>query len=329
MDNIPHESILRYHPKDGSAHSTAVMVENTLLEVKREGQTVRNRYPSVDVWLLSFPGASWSEIVVSHPADARPTNARSEPEPEPEPEDNKVSDEKAQEQEQKTTKKTKKAEKAEKLKLHLIPSSRQIYSTMWTHHLHHLMKEANPALLKREDVIRAFNRLVDVLVEHQTHVYTISPNLSNRYEENTVIPDMSKTHKELSIVCHVEMNSVYRDPGTGRMVIHRRYYRPHAPIPTKEEFHISKQILDAYLPLLDLIRGDILPYMERMRAAAKNKYITREIQKLMERMDRAQANFERDLEYRKRALDAFVSRHETEMSRTRKLIADLVSTKSE
>ncbi len=66
---IPHESILRYYPKDGSPHSTAIMVEDTVVEVKREGQTVRNRYPSVEVWLLSFPGGSWHEVIVSHPGD--------------------------------------------------------------------------------------------------------------------------------------------------------------------------------------------------------------------------------------------------------------------
>lgn len=324
MDNIPHESILRYHPKDDSAHSTAVMVEGTLLEVKREGQTVRNRYPSVDVWLLSFPGASWADVVVSHPSDARPSDAR--PEPELESEDKTVGDEKEQKPK---PKKTEKAKTPEKPKLQLIPMSRQIYAVTWTHHLHQMMKEANPALLKREDVIQAFNGLVNVLLEHQMHVYTITPILSNRYDENTVLPDMTKPNKELCVICHVEMNSVRRDQATGRMVIHRRYYRPCVPAPSKEELLISNHILNAYLPLLELIRDDILPHMERMRAETKKKQIDREIQRKIERMERLQEKFDQELDRRKRLLGAFIQNHEEDMREFRNSIARLVSSKSE
>ena len=345
MNTIPHESILRYYPKDASAHSTAVKVEGTVLEVKREGHTVRNRYPSVDVWLLSFPGASWSEVVVSHPAD-KEKNVSDEKEVGNETEtgdketgdketgdketgDKETGAEEKQQQNNIDTAKAEKTKKTEKVKLHLIPASQQIYSVMWTHHLHRLMKEANPSLLKRETVIRAFNQLVAVLVEYQSHVYTICPALHARYEEHTVLPDMTRPNKELSSVCNIGLDCVRRDPDTGRMVIHRRYYRSHDPVPNKEELLISRRILSAYLLLLDLIRGNILPYMEHMRKQQHVKYVDKQVKITMERMEKVQEKFEVEQKRRNASLERFASAHEKSMLAFRTIIAELLARKSE
>lgn len=322
MNAISCQSILRYQPKDGSAHSTAIMLEDSLLEVKREGNTVKNPYPSVELWLLSIPGATWADVTVSPSGKTKHATDNMEDRKEVEVE---VEVEDREEKPEKGKKKGKTA--VEKVKLRLIPIKDRIYSIMWTHHLHRLMKEANPALLKREDVIRAFNRLVEVLLEHQSHVYTIHPSTNDKYKEETILPNIMKPHKELYYVCRIHMNCVIHNAQTGRTAIRDRYYYCADVSPTEEEQRISKQILDAYLPLLDLIREDILPYMRHRYAQTENKRLDKLIDGLVNGMEKKQSQFENELERRKQAIQSMIASHEKKMTSFRDSIARLASQK--
>ena len=300
MDSLTQQTILRYHPADGSDHYSAIVLEDHILEVKQAGKTVKNSYSSVREWLESLPGAPvWSDIVVSP----------------------------VEEEKEKAVKavKAEKAEKVKAVKLRLIPMKDEILSTRWTIHLHRMMKEANPALLKREDVILAFNALVEVLIEYQAHVHSFVPGSRLRYMSGVDI-DNNPEKEPLHNMCEIQMNSVNRDPGTGRMSIRHRFYRSQQG-PTKEEQHITTRIISAYRPLFALIRDDVLPYMERMNHAIVDKEKNKRIQKIMDRMDKLHAKHEALLEEQRKKTERMIVLHERIIATWRMTVASIASEK--
>lgn len=310
MESFTRNTIIRYHPKDGSEHYTAVMLEDELLEVKRAGLTVKQTYPSMDKWLESLPGSPVLTDIVFH----LPGN------------EDRVEEEKEETaQEVKPVKpvepvKPVKEKKKAKAKFNLIPMKEPILSTRWTLHLHRMMKEANPALLKREDVILAFNALVDVLLEYQSHVYSCIPSVAHRY--STGVDIEKNTAKEpLKDMCEVQMKSVHVSPETARVVIRHRYYS--RKIYTKEEEQIRSRIVEAYMPLFALIREDVLPYMERRNAAFMEKKTDAMIHQIVDRMESLQAKHQEELEKRQNAINQFVDRHDREIALMRTTIAKI------
>ena len=312
MDSLTQQTILRYHPADGSDHYSAIVLEDNILEVKQAGKTVKNSYSSVGEWLESLPGAPvWSDIIVS-PEEEKEIAVKAEKE-------KKVKAVKTEKV------KVVKAEKVKAVKLRLIPMRDEILSTRWTIHLHRMMKEANPALLKREDVILAFNALVEVLIEYQAHVHSFVPGSRLRYMSGVDI-DNNPEKEPLHNMCEIQMNSVARDPGTGRMAIRHRFYRSQQG-PTKEEQHIATRIISAYRPLFALIRDDVLPYMERMNHAIVEKEKNKRIQKIMDRMDKLHAKHEAVLEERRKETERMVVLHERIIATWRMTVATIASEK--
>ena len=320
MDSLTQQTILRYHPADGSYHYSAIVLEDNILEVKQAGKAVKNSYSSVGEWLESLPGAPvWSDIIVSPEEDKEKK----------EKEKVKVKAVKEKAVKEKAVKAVKekavKAVKEKAVKLRLIPMKDEILSTRWTIHLHRMMKEANPALLKREDVILAFNALVEVLVEYQAHVHSIVSGSIQVYRSGVDI-DNNPEKEPLHAMCEVLMNSVNRDPVTGRMSIRHRFYRSQQG-PTKEEQHITARIISAYRPLFALIRDDVLPYMERMNHAIVEKEKNKRIQKIMDRMDNLHAKHEAALEERRQATERMIVLHERIIATWRMTVASIASEK--
>ena len=306
MESLARNTIIRYHPKDGSDHYTAVMLEDEVLEVKRAGLTVKQTYPNVDKWIESLPGSPVLTDLVFH----LPGN-----------EEDRVEEEKEEAVKAVKPVKPVKAVKEKKkatAKFNLVSMKEPILSTRWTLHLHRMMKEANPALLKREDVILAFNALVDVLLEYQSHVYSCIPSVAHRYRTGV---DIEKNTEEepLKDMCEVQVESVHVSPETSRVVIRNRYYRREIYI--KEEKHIRNRIVEAYMPLFALIREDVLPYMERRNAAFVEKKTDVMIQRIVDRMERLQAKHQEELEKRQTDINQFVDRHDREIALMRTTIA--------
>jgi hypothetical protein len=208
--------------------------------------------------------------------------------------------------------------------LRLLKTAEHVPATRWTAHVHRMIKEANPLLLKDPAVISAFNALTDVLLKHQEHVYGFGPCNNHKYEQGVHI-DM---HPEdpLKDICEVRWKSVYYDQESGRPVIRSKYYR-RVDGPPEQEKEVRDEVIRTYRVLFELIKGDVLPYMSRMASEKERKEREKAIQHTMERMERIQALHDHEMERFRIALEMKENQFEYTMNRYRDVIARLSAEK--
>lgn len=312
--SYPARTLLRYFSKESQTHDTALVVEGgSILHVKKASQPVKIHYDNVEAWLASLPDTpSVDQLEVVTPEDV---TSRVE--------DKKKKEKEEKEEKKKAKEKTKKKEAEEekkgKKKLHLVPMSQEIPSTYWTHHLHRMMKEANPTLLQRADVVDAFNGLVEVLLKHQSHILSRAPHHRMKYNADSPLHSM----------CMVKMNCVSRNEETGRVRIAFPYHLPggfdykRTTPHTAEENVIQQEIMTAYHALFVLIRADVLPYMNQKEKEAKRKEKKKMIENIVKKLQKSQEMHEQEVERRKASIVALEKRHEKSMDMARNLIASL------
>jgi hypothetical protein len=308
--SFPSQTILRFRASpEADPYVAIVLVEGgNLLEVKRGGVSKRVIYSSLEEWL---------ESIDEHPTVDQ-LEARSK-------DDSGDEKEVASESEPKAMKAVKavKAEKAEKpkkekkVKLNLIPRSQRNHAMGWTYHIHKIIKEAKPALLNDPRIILAFNHLVDVLLQHNAHIITtFGVAHYTKYTSGINITDV----ESLKTGCRVRLNSVFFDKDNHRYVIRSEYYGRHE-IKTPEqqvmEQTIYEDVLKAYLPLFDLIKQDVIPFMEQQAKANEAKKISDRILYLSERMENLQTAHEKELKRRMTLIKQFSQSHEKQMAEIR------------
>jgi hypothetical protein len=217
------------------------------------------------------------------------------------------------------TQKAEKEEKAEKpkkekkVKLNLIPRSQRNHAMGWTHHIHKIIKEAKPALLNDPRVVLAFNHLVDVLLQHNAHIITtFGDSRYTKYTSGIDITDIESLKKG----CRVRLNSVFFDKDYNRYVIRSEYYGRHdvkTPEQQAMEQTIYEDVLKAYLSLFELIKQDVIPFMEQRAKAMKEKQNSDRILALSERMENLQTAYEKEIARRQALIARFTQSHERQM----------------
>lgn len=142
----------------------------------------------------------------------------------------------------KATKETK--EKTKKVKVDKYKGFKvntYMQSTRCIPHIYEMMKEANPTLLEQEDVKKAFNNFVEFLIKYNDVIQSTKPTKRNKY--NTGV----KLNIEKDYL--TELN------------FHRVYY--HCVTELKYTFdECRNHFLTYYTPLYELIKRDVIPYME-------------------------------------------------------------------
>ncbi len=314
--SFPSQTILRFRPSsEAEPYVAIVLVEGgNILEVKRGGVTKRVIYSSIEEWLDSI--------------DEHPTVDQLETRSKDELNDEKESKELKKEANTKAKTgakvKEEKPVKEKKVKLNLIPRTERNYAIEWTYHIHKIIKEANPTLLTNKDVILAFNHLVDVLLQHVKHVVTTVS--SSRYAKYTTGIDITDI-ESLKRVCQVRLDSVFYNTDNNRYVIRSHYYGSTAiktPESLKMQQDIYEEILAAYLPLFELIKKDVIPYMEQQAKAIKNKENSDRILYLSERMESLQNVYEKELARRKSLIVRFTQSHERQLAELRSTLAAIM-----
>jgi len=329
--SYPNRTLLRYYSKVDETHDTALVLEDGgILHLKRASQPVKVRFESVEAWLASLPEKpSVEELEIVEPSEQGGAVAEQR-----EREEKAAGEEKTAgvEKKKKATKKKEEKPKKEPLPaLLLIPTRRQIPSTYWTHHLYRMMREANPSLLRRPDVIHAFNALVQVLLDHQAHIMSHTPSSVKRYCEGVDIEKNPLEHP-LRGMCSIRMNSVGRNPNTGNLVL-RFPYQYHnfdsTPSLIADELAIRNQIVATYQTLFALIRDDVLPYMKRKDGEYRARWIDKGIEQIVRRMEAFREQHEKEVKRRMVAMVELEARHERSMVTFRANIAKMSQEKEE
>lgn len=210
--------------------------------------------------------------------------------------------------------------KPKKVVLRVLKPTEHVPATRWTVHLHRLIKEANPSLLKDPAVIIAFNTLTEVLLKHQEHVYGFGPCSRNKYLRGVNLD--AHPDNPLMDICEIRWKFVLYDKDTGRLVIRSQYHR-RLDGPPEDEKAVRDEVISTYRVLFDLIKADVIPYMNRMASEKEKRDTSRSIQNVMKKMERLQMDYDRTIENHHQTLQRLERQHNTRMNEYRDIIARL------
>jgi hypothetical protein len=151
-----------------------------------------------------------------------------------------------------TTKKKTVKTKVDKYNGFKVPD-RKIVCTRWTIYIYDMIKEAKLDLLQREDVRNAYNNLVECMRKYDGYIESYIPSKYQKYntEINIMKTDVKFNYNTFRWIA----NNSQRD----------------TILENKEEF--IKDFKQMYTPLFDLIKRDVINYMELKKHEIGNKYI--------------------------------------------------------
>jgi hypothetical protein len=148
------------------------------------------------------------------------------------------------------------------------PKSGRVKSTKWCYHVYDIIKEAAPALLQREDVKNAYNSVIDCCLKYEGKLDTWIPTKYYRYINGIKVDD--KSYGYFKGLCIRFLNEY-----------------GHLTPEVKAEFKtISDDILKEYRILYDLIKKDVVNYMEIKNHESKSKKDIEYYHNQMEKLER-------------------------------------------
>ena len=242
------QTTYRYHVNT-EEHYTAVQLDDEILEVK--GPHAGTKYASLDKWMESIGVREDQLEITEEKKSKRKMNEK------------KSSDTTSAMATSATTTsatdaaaavasaetKAKKA-KVEKLKMDIPTKRSPIMSTRWARHVYEMMVEANVTIT--DEIIHAYNKLVKCLKKYP-QLSTSTPMKSERY----------KVGIELKLVEHY-IDGIFL------------HFEHTTPYDTRKI--ISEEIMQTYLPLYELIKDIVVPFMRNkfqytnaVRLLEKNK----------------------------------------------------------
>ena len=190
------------------------------------------------------------------------------------------------EKEKKGKEKVEKVEKVEKAKVEKTVKTKvdkyngfkvpdkKILSTRWTIHVYDMIKEARLELLQREDIRTAYNNLIDCLRKYDGLLESYIPSKSSKYNSGI---DFDYIANGVAIFnCHPFRwipNSNYADSQRDENI--------------KKKIEFIVEIEKVYTPLFDLIKRDVIPYMELKQHEINSKYTTQRLHYQMEKVERS------------------------------------------
>jgi chemotaxis protein histidine kinase CheA len=262
-------------------------------------------YPSVEEWLATIP-ADITQLLIHPPglveaqaqAKAQKEVNRAQAKAQKDAEKAQKDAEKAQAKAQKDAEKAqakaqKDAEKAQakakkKKVAWNVPKSNS--TQKWAYYIHKIIRESG---LEGDDVRDAYNRFVGCLLEHNLNIRTSIPWPRDKYEMG------------------IELSPNIDAPRHGI----RDYVHLAPRITFERGREILRSIYDAYQPLFLLMKGTVIPYMQKMSKQRKNDYDTAlytraltkavaEHQKLIQNYQIQEAYLRNHMEKLQRKLDA-------------------------
>jgi hypothetical protein len=150
------------------------------------------------------------------------------------------------------------------------PRTRKI--TKWTLYVYEMIKEAKPELLSVDLVKTAFNNLVDCLIKYENNLETWVPGKYYKYRKdgNGII---------LKSEYYSMLNGI---PGKWNYT----WQQQNDPIIREQIKKDCKDIADTYTVLYELIKRDIVPYMETKQHEISSKKEIEYYHNQMEKLER-------------------------------------------
>jgi len=119
-------------------------------------------------------------------------------------------------------------------------------STRWAIYLYDMIKEAKPDLLKREDVRNEYNNLITCLRKYDGFIESSIPSKYYKY------------NRGIDIIGEVVSGLLY----PFRWIHDNAYNNPQRNVYSEKKTEFNTEIKQVYAPLYELIKRDIIPYME-------------------------------------------------------------------
>lgn len=159
------------------------------------------------------------------------------------------------------------------------PRTRKV--TKWTLYVYEMIKEAKPDLLSVDLVKDAFNNLVDCLIKYENNLETLIPLKYSKYAKtgNGII---------LKEDYYSMLNGI---PGRWNYT----WQQQNDPIIRAEIKQKSKDIIDTYTILYDLIKRDVVPYMETKQWEISTKKEIEYYHNQMEKLERDIKTYEQSI----------------------------------
>jgi hypothetical protein len=149
------------------------------------------------------------------------------------------------------------------------PRTRNV--TKWTLYIYEMIKEAKPELLSVELVKSAFNNLVDCVIKYENNLETWIPAKYCRYNKTSGIVLKDDYYSMLNGI-----------PGRWNYT----WQQQNDPIIRVEIKQKSKDIIDTYSVLYELIKRDVVPYMETKYHEITSKKEIERYHTQMEKLER-------------------------------------------
>ena len=151
-----------------------------------------------------------------------------------------------------------------------VPAKAGPKSTGCVIHIYDMIKEAAPTLLERDDVRTAFNNFVDCLRKYDDLLESWAPTKYTKYDTGIKIIENDEYTYLRGLPCRFKNE-------------HAAWKNADAK---KKLIEDSNDVVSAYRPLYDLIKRDIVPYMETKYWENKSKKDIKYYHNQMEKLER-------------------------------------------
>ena len=174
--------------------------------------------------------------------------------------------------ESKSSKKQKqKKQKQEKLKINVPSRLLQNQGFDWIRYIYQMMKEANKELLTKPNIINAYNALVDCIAKYEDVIRIRMPYSFMKYITRIDIMDFRKPENRYGVIqnrARMDMVSV-----------------PNKSCDNSKDDEIVEEVMNTYLALYELIKRDVVPYMEQVAWEKTNKTHTKAYMRIIEKYE--------------------------------------------
>ena len=155
---------------------------------------------------------------------------------------------------------------------------KKIITTRWTIHVYDMIKEAQPELLQRDDVRTAYNNLVECLRKYDGLLASYIPSKYSKYNSGI---DFDYVANGVAVFnCHP-----FRWLPEHDYTNHKSNEQRDENIKKKIEFIVELE--KVYTPLFDLIKRDVIPYMELKQHEINSKYTIQRLHYQMEKVEKS------------------------------------------